>query len=65
MMIGIDEAFEAFVVLCPKISQDLLVASPHQRQMQQPNTRRNYRKNKRRGKNEEKDFGKDAYITAV
>ena len=63
MMIGIDEAFEAFVVLCPKISQDPLVASPRQHQMQQPNTKRNYRKSKRIGKNEEKDFGKKLCIS--
>ena len=65
MMIGIDEAFEAFVVLCPKISQDPLVASPRRHQKQQPSSRRNYRKNKTLGKNEEKDFGKDSYITTV
>ena len=63
MMIGIDEVFEAFVVLCPKISQDPLVASPRQHQMQRPNTRRNYRKNKKLGKNEEKDFGKKLCIS--
>ena len=65
MMIGIDEVFEAFVVLCPKTFQDPLVASPRQHQMQQPNTRRNYRKNKKLGKNEEKDFGKGSYIATV
>ena len=65
MMIGIDEAFEAFVVLCPKISQDLLVASPRQHQMPQPNTKRNYRKSKTLGKNGEKDFGKESYIIFV
>ena len=64
-MIGIDEAFEVFVVLCPKISQDPLVVLPRQHQMQQQSTKRNYRKSKRLGKNEEKDFGKKSYITTV